>query len=130
LPAERKIRQRAEHPSRTGLRGLRKYRRKNKNTEEFVSVPPELRWEARQLLNKYLAGHRHHLTPVLVASLHACAASNVRRLGDRSWARRLWRIKGYHRSLRRAVEADAEQETLRARRAGKPRVGFTNMTGI
>jgi hypothetical protein len=114
-----------QHPSRTGLRGLREYRRKNAG--EFDSLPPELRWKARQLLNRYLARHKHHLTGPRVAALFACAASNVRRLGDRSWARRLWRLKGYHRTMRRSLEAQAQQDAIPTRRA---RRGFTNLTGI
>lgn len=130
LAIERKIRERASRPpSRTGLRGLRQYRRP-KNAGEFASLPPELRWPARQLLNKYLHRHRHHLTPALIASLHGCAVSNVQRLGDRSWARRLWWQKGRYRVMRRELEAAAEQAEIRASNVGKPRVGRTNMTGV
>lgn len=113
------------HPSRTGLHGLRQYRRKD--CEEFASLPPELRRPARQLLNKYLARHKHHLTLPRIASLHACAASNVRRLVDRSWARRMWRLKGHHRTMRRSLEAQAQQDSIPTRRA---RRGFTNLNGI
>lgn len=129
LALDKKIRERARHPSRTGIRGLRRYRRP-KDVEEFASVPPELRWQARQLLNKYLHRHRYHLTPALIACLHGCAASNVQRLGDRSWARRLWWKKGYYRAMRRELVAAAEQAEIRAARVGRPRVGRTNMTGI
>jgi hypothetical protein len=129
LAADRKIREKAcRPPSRTGLRGLRQYRRPN--GEEFASVPPELRPRARQLFNRYLARHRHHLTPTLIASLHGTAASNVKRLGDRSLARRLRWMKGYYRSLRRQLEAAEEDQNRASRRAGKPRSGSTNMDGI
>ena len=106
LALDRKIEQ-TERQSRTGLCGLRQYRRKN--CEEFASVSPELRFKARQLVNKYLARHKHRLTPTLIASLYACAASNVKRLGDRSWARRLWWKKGYYRKLEREAEGEAER---------------------
>jgi hypothetical protein len=106
LAAGKKAREKALHRSRTGLQGLRQYRRKHA-AGEFASLPPELRWKARQLLNRYLARHRHHLTGPRIAALCACAASNVRRLGDRSWARRMWRLKGYHRTMRRSLEAQA-----------------------
>jgi hypothetical protein len=125
LAADKKAREKALHPSRTGLVGLRQYRRKNGG--EFASLPPELRRPARQLLNRYFARHRHHLTGPRIAALCACAASNVQRLGDRSWARRLWRIKGYYRSQRRSLEAQAQREPIPTRRA---RRGFTNLTGI
>lgn len=123
LALARKIEQ-TEHQSRTGLCGLRQYRRKN--SEEFASVPPELRFQARQLVNKYLARHRHHLTSTRIAALYACAASNVQRLGDRSWARRLWWKKGYYRKLEREAEAEAERQS-RSNRAAKPKTWFTNM---
>jgi hypothetical protein len=129
LAVDRKIREKARHQSRTGLRGLRQYRHP-KDAEEFASVPPELRWRARQLLNEYLHRHRHHLTPTLIASLYGCAASNVRRLGDRSWARSLWRKKGYYRSLRKKLEAEAEQAEIRAKGSGMPRVWRIDMSGI
>jgi hypothetical protein len=96
--AEKKAPEKAQHPSRTGLQGLRQYGRKDAG--EFDSLPQELRRSARQLLNSYLDRHKHHLTGPLIACLHGCAASNVRRLGDRSWARRMWRLKGYRRSER------------------------------
>jgi hypothetical protein len=34
-----------------------------------------------------------------MALLMACAASNAKRVGDRSWARRMWRLKGWRRQL-------------------------------
>ena len=46
------------------------------------------------------------MTPARYAALVACAASNVRRLETRSWARSLWRRKGYRRAeLRKTAEA-------------------------
>jgi len=126
LAAEKKAREKALHQSRTGLRGLREYRRKQP-AGEFASLSPELRWKARQLLNKYLDRHKYHLTGPRIAALCACAASNVRRLGDRSWARRLWRIKGYYRSQRRRLEAEAKQDATPIRPA---RRGFANLDGI
>jgi len=123
LAARRKALQKVSHPSRTGLQGLRQYRRKNGG--EFASLPEELRWPARQLLNKYLHRHRHHLTGPRIACLIACAASNVRRLGDRSWARRMWKFKGLHRTMRR--EAEAQQGATPIRPA---RRGFANLDGI
>src|SRR5215471_2707444 len=44
LALARKIEQAEHQQSRTGLRGLRQYRRKN--SEVFASVPPELRFKA------------------------------------------------------------------------------------
>ena len=112
---------------RRGLRNLRRYH--GKDREPFASLPPELRWEAQQLLNKYLYVHRRHLTPARIAALHACAASNVRRLGDRSWARRLWAKKGQYRKMRRREQEAAERDELRSRRPAI-RVHYTDLTGI
>ncbi len=128
LAALRKGRQAAQlGPTRTGLRDLRRYH--HKDSQPFASVPPELRSQAQQLLNKYLYRHRRRLTPALIACLHACAASNVKRLGDRSWARSLRRKKGYYRSLRRKAQAEAQQDEIRAR-GPTLRVYYTDLTGI
>jgi hypothetical protein len=42
------------------------------------------------------------MTPTRYAALVACAASNVRRLGDRSWSHSLHRHSGVDREARRA----------------------------
>ena len=95
--ALKRARERAEKITQTGLRGLRQY---GHSGDSFASMPYPLRWTAERLLNKYLAIHRDRMTPALYASLHATAASNAHRVGDRSWARRMWRIKGYRRAER------------------------------
>lgn len=69
-------------PTLTGLLNLRPYH--SKDRQPFASLPPELRWDAQELLSKYLDRHQRHLTPALHACLCACAASNVQRLGDNS----------------------------------------------
>ncbi len=98
--ALRKAEQRArqQRQSRQGLKGLHSYRRKRSGLE---ALPSELRWQAQQLYSRYLSKHRGQLTQERCALLLACACSNVKRLGDRSWARRLWRLKGYRRAERR-----------------------------
>ncbi len=83
----------------TGLPGLRQYR--NLSGERFSNLPADLRWKAERLLSKYVARHQWHMTPTRYAALVARAASNARRLGDRSWARSLWRLKGYRRAERK-----------------------------
>jgi hypothetical protein len=113
--------QRGSH-SRTGLPGLRQYR--NTSGERFSNLPPDLRLKAERLLSKYVARHQWHMTPTLYAALIACAASNVHRLGDRSWARSLWRLKGYRRAERNKAAEAVQLDEIRARNAGKPRVRY------
>lgn len=98
--AMKKERERTERVTRTGLKGLRQYPHPG---DRFTSLPFDLRPNAQRLLNRYLKRHRHHMTPALYASLHATAASNARRVGNRSWARRMRRLKGYRRAERRML---------------------------
>ena len=108
--------------SHTGLAGLRQYR--NRSGERFSNLPSDLRWKAERLLSKYLARHQYHMTPTRYAALVACAASNVHRLGDRSWARSLWRRKGYRRAeLRKTAEA-SQLDEVRRKNVGKSRVAY------
>jgi hypothetical protein len=65
------------------------------------------------------------MTPALYACLHACAASNARRVGDNSWARSMLRKKGYRRAERKQLQATVEQEQRRP-----IRVYQTDLTGI
>ena len=58
------------------------------------------------------------------AALIACAASNVRRLGDRSWARRMWRLKGWRRQRRREFE-QVQPTEMRTGNAARPRAAST-----
>jgi hypothetical protein len=81
---------------RRRLGGLKSYRKKSKNSgEPFSNLPPLVRCFAEQLYINYLHKHRGpRLTQQKRALLMATAASNARRVGDRSWARRMWRLKG------------------------------------
>jgi|SRR5271169_5563990 len=109
----------------TGLSGLRQYR--NRSGERFSNLPPDLRWKAERLLAKYMTRHRWHMTPTRYAALIACAASNVRRVGDRSWARSLWRLKGYRRAERRKAVGAAQLDEIRRRNAGRSRVAYLSL---
>jgi hypothetical protein len=83
---------------RRRLEGLKSYRkkRKSKNSgERFSNLPPLIRCFAEQLYINYLHKHRgYRLTQQKRAQLKACAASNSRHVGDRSWGRRMRRLKG------------------------------------
>jgi hypothetical protein len=104
--AEQRVQQ--QRQTRQGLKGLQCYR--NRKCSGFDRLPPELRWQAQRLYSEYLHRHRGHLTQQRSALLLGCACSNVKRLGDRSWARRLWRMKGYRRAERRKAAEPAARE--------------------
>ena len=112
----------AKRKSRSGLKGLRKYPHQ-RNREAFASLEPELRFVAQNLLNRYRARHPRR-SQAQDALLIATATSNARRVGDRSWARRMWRLKGYRRAERRKAKEQAELIEIRARNAGKSRVAY------
>ena len=83
---------------RRRLEGLKSYRNTTSGDLPFSHLEPRLRVIARQLLNKYEQRHRGPgLTQQKWALLAACAASNARRVGDSSWAHRMWRLKGWRR---------------------------------
>jgi hypothetical protein len=80
------------------LDGLKSYR--NTSGERFSQLPTRGRFIAQQLFNKYLHKHRApRLTQPKMALLMACAASNAKRVGDKSWSRRMKRLKGWRRQL-------------------------------
>ena len=108
--------------SREGINGLRRYGQRPE--ESFGTLPLKLRPVARRLLEKYLSRHFHRMTPALYASLHATATSNARRVGDRSWARSMWRKKGYRRAERRKNQEEAELARIRRKNAGKSRKAY------
>jgi hypothetical protein len=118
LAADRKAREQAERQSREGLSGLQQYRRKDSGLR---ALPPGLRYKAQQLYSYYMHNHRRHLTQQRCALLLACACSNAKRLGNRSWARRMWRLKGYRRAERRKLPEAERLAEIRARNAGTPR---------
>ncbi len=101
LEAQRKADAQAGRQTRQGLRGLRQYGHPG---DRLGALPPELRSQAERLLKKYLTRHGWHMTGPRYAALVACAASNAKRVGDRSWARGMRRLKGYRRAQRRAAE--------------------------
>jgi hypothetical protein len=106
--------------SRTGLSGLRKY-----HTADglFDSLPVELRLKAQMILSNSLARARaegRKLSQPQIALRIAAAVSNCVRVGDRSWARRMWRLKGYRRAERRKAEKEATQAEIRARNERGP----------
>jgi hypothetical protein len=106
---------------RSGLRGLRKYR----NTGGLDTLPAELRANAQEILNDSFAraeAEGLHLTQQQIAARRANAVSNAPRKGDRSWARRMWRFKGYRRAERTRMEQEARiSETHDRNTAVKPR---------
>jgi hypothetical protein len=114
--------QKRSRPTATGLAGLRSYHKRE--GDRFSNLSPELRWKAERLLSKYVERHRWHMTPTRYAALVACAASNVRRLGDRSWARSLRRLKGYRRAERRKATQEAQLGAIRDSNIGKARVAY------
>jgi hypothetical protein len=93
-------------PRRRRLEGLKSYRNTSGGDLPFSHLRPRERVIARQQVNKYEQKHRgHRLSQPKGALLMAAAASNARRVGDRSWARRMWQLKGLRqqrlRELRR-----------------------------
>ena len=108
---------------RLRLEGLKSYR--NTSGElPFSHLPPRERFIARQLFIKYLDRHRGPgLSQPKQALLMACAASNARRVGDRSWSRRMKRLKGWRRQRRRDFE---QQQEDRSRNIERPRTGYSD----
>src|SRR5215471_7362310 len=98
------LRRKYNKTSRSGLRGLKQY---GHGGPRFGRLAAELRAVAQRLLSAYLAKHGNRMTPALYASLHASAASHAPRVGSRSWARRMWRLKGWRRQERRQAAQDA-----------------------
>jgi hypothetical protein len=117
LAAVRKERKRSVLPSRQGLAGLRRCQHRR---QKFSSLPARLRPTAERLLSEYLVRHAGHLTGPRYAALTACAASNAQRVGDRSWARRMLRLKGYWRAERRKATDQPRGEQEQARYADTP----------
>ena len=76
---------------------------------------------AQNLLNRYRGRHPRR-SQAQDALLIATATSNARRVGDRSWARRMWRLKGYRRAERRKAEQQTELIEIRVRNARTPRI--------
>jgi len=103
-----------------GIAGLRRHRFLSKRRRRAV-LPPDVDLIRRQLLSKYLAKHARHMTPALYASLHATAAANAPRVGDRSLGLRLRALKGWRGRKQRECEQQNGLAQLRARNQGKPR---------
>ncbi len=123
LTAERKARSRAQRGHFQGLAGLRHYRHEPV-PELFARLRPDLRDKARLILSRSLERARHQgrrLSQQQIAARIGNAASNACRASDRSWARRMWRLKGYRRAERMKAEEEARLAEIRARNAGKPR---------
>jgi hypothetical protein len=121
------LRRKYNKQSRSGLAGLKRY---GHGGPRFGSLPPDLRAVAQRLLSGYMVKHAHHLTPARYASLVACAASHARLVGNRSWARSMWRKKGWRRQERRQAVQDARLAEIRARNAGKPRASYRGLDGV
>ena len=88
---------------RTGLKGLRKYYRRE---SLFDVLPLGLRCKAEMILSRSLARARaegKHLSLAEIALRKANAVSNCVRVGDRSWSRSMLRHKGYRRAERRGA---------------------------
>jgi hypothetical protein len=106
---------------RRRLEGLKSYRNTTGDLP-FSHLPPRERFIAQQLFNKYLHKHRGpRLTQPKQALLMACAASNARRAGDRSWSRQMKRFKGWRRQRRRNFEQQIQLAEMRARSRVIPR---------
>jgi hypothetical protein len=115
--------------SRRRLGGLKSYRHTSGDLP-FSHLPPRERLIARQLFNMYLDRHRGPgLSQPKMALLMACAASNVKRVGDKSWSRRMKRLKGWRRQRRRNFEQQIHLAEMRARSGGKPRGDYYSGAG-
>jgi len=111
---------------RRRLGGLKSYR--NKSDEPFSRLSPVEKFIAWQLFGKYLHRHRGpRLSQPKCALLMACAASNARRVGDRSWSRRMKRLKGWHRQRRKEFEQLVSLAAIRARNAARQRGSDTGI---
>jgi len=108
------------------LYGLESYR--NRSDEPFSRLSPVEKFIAWQLFGKYLHRHRGpRLSQPKCALLMACAASNARRVGDRSWSRRMKRLKGWHRQRRKEFEQLVSLAAIRARNAARQRGSDTGI---
>lgn len=124
--AERKLEQAIQKPHRTGLAGLRQSPR----GRGMDALPPDLRRKAEEILSRSLARARaegRRLNQNQIALRIGCAISNARRVGDRSWSRRMLRLKGYRRAERRKMEQEAQLAQFRQRRAasGPPVIAWS-----
>ena len=122
IAAERKLAKRIAQAqnSRNGILGLRKYHRSGKGLE---GLPPDLRYKAQGIISRAIARAKakgRRLSQERFALLTACAISNARRVGDRSWSRRMLRLKGYRRAERRQAEKEAQLAEIRARNENAP----------
>jgi hypothetical protein len=117
--------------SRRRLDGLKSYR--NTSGERFSRLPTRGRFIAQQLFNKYLHKHRDpRLTQPKIALLMATAASNVKRLGDNSWSRRMNRLKGWRRQLlgELLLQLEPSQERPRIAQQGYSDGGWTQTSRL
>ena len=98
----------------------------------FSHLPPRERLIARQLLNKYLDRHRGPgLSQPKQALLMDCAASNAKRVGDKSWSRRMNRLKGWRRQrLREQTELEPSQNRTRIAQQGYFDGGWTQTSRL
>jgi hypothetical protein len=130
LALRHKQEQAALQPKRSGIPGLRRYYRKGKG---LAGLPPYERFQAQRNLSRSLARAKdegRQLSQPEIALRIANAISNVRRVGDRHWSRKMRRLKGFKRAERRKLVRLAEQEPAiaavrEARRAAKaPRINW------
>jgi len=79
------------------------------------------------LFNKYVHKHRGPgLSQPKQALLMACAASNAKRVGDKSWSRRIRRLKGWRRQRLREFEHQHQLEVNQSRNVERPRAGYSD----
>lgn len=119
----RNARQQFAHERFQGLAGLRRHRTLSKRSRR-AELPPPIDLIRQQLLGKYLARHAWHMTPALYASLHATAAANAPRVGDRTLGLGLRALKGWRGRKQRECEQQIRLAEWRARNEGKPRAWF------
>jgi hypothetical protein len=132
LAAQRKAQERSQRQTRQGLSGLTQCSHPG---VRFANVPKESRGDAERIFSNSLAraeAQGRHLSQPQIASRIACAASNARRVGDGSWARRMRRLKGYRRAERRKMDQEmqlAEQREMQAANKA-PRVNWSLVAGL
>jgi hypothetical protein len=96
--------------TKSGLEGLRRHYGGRRDSV-YDSLPLGLRRTADLLWSSYVARARaegRHLSQPQIALMKARAVSNAKRVGDRSWSRRMLWLLGYRRAERRKR---FEQET-------------------
>jgi hypothetical protein len=112
---QRGLDERRERSKYNGLDGLRHLPRSG----GLASLPPPVRFDANRIISRSRARAKaegRHLSQPQTALLIARAVSNAKRVGDRSWSRKMRRLKGYKRAERRRAQQEAVIASLRQAR--------------